>query len=154
MKRIVGLIGTCLVIVRVFLPAATIPMHGSISLYLGGHGDGMFMLVAAIPAAIFFALNWYRIGTALGMVTAAMVFLKLIVLSTQLEELARKVTQLSPANLRESIEQAAATNAGLSFAWFILIPGALMMAFAAFVPNRKLGPTLAQAPALPVEPKL
>lgn len=154
MKRIVGLVGTALVIFGLFLPAATVPMLGNITLYFGGQGDGMFILFVAVPALIFFTLNWYRIGTALGMVTAAMVFLKMVVLTDQIEELARKVTLNSPATLKETIEQAAITNVGLSFAWFILIPGALMMALAAFVPDRKPEPTLAQAPVLPVEPKL
>lgn len=144
MKRSVGMLGSLLVIGGVFLPAANIPLVGGIPLFLNGGGIGAVILCGAIVAFALYALNWYEAGNVVGLITATPVFLTMIKLTQGMANLSLAGVEHmfggggapgTSSNAGALVSQVILSGAGLSYAWIVLVPGALMISLAAFVPH-------------------
>jgi hypothetical protein len=145
MKRFIGVLGSLLVIAGVFLPAAHIPLVGGIPLFLNGGGIGAVILCGATVALALYALNWSEAGNVVGLMTATPVFLTMVRLAEGMANLGLagvqdmfggSVNSEASAKAGGLVSQAIMSGAGLSYAWIVLLPGAIMISLAAFVPQK------------------
>ncbi|HND78707.1 MAG TPA: hypothetical protein PLN79_15585, partial [bacterium] len=66
-KQLVGLIGSLVLFLGVFMPIVSVPMVGNMNYFQNGEGDGIVILVLAIISVVFIFLKKYKVlwGTSL-----------------------------------------------------------------------------------------
>ncbi len=59
-RQLLGLLGSALLFIGVFLPLVSIPLLGSLNYFQNGRGDGVFVLLLATGSAILTLIQRYR----------------------------------------------------------------------------------------------
>ena len=59
-KQILGLVGSIILILGVFMPLISMPIMGSLNYIQNGKGDGLFILLLAVVSLILVVLKKYK----------------------------------------------------------------------------------------------
>jgi hypothetical protein len=59
-RQLLGILGSTIVFIGVFMPIVKLPIAGELNYFHNGRGDGIFVLVFAVVSLAFALLRWYR----------------------------------------------------------------------------------------------
>lgn len=152
-KRITGIIGAVLVLLGSIMPIATMPLVGGLTLFARS-GDGIILVALTAVGLALFCMKWPRLGSTAGLLVLIFVLLELMITSSVIDKF--RTDAAKRAQGINAITAVAVLNGtGLSFGWFFLIPGALMMTVAGFVPEKRQPASSGEITlTAPPEPKL
>ncbi len=112
-KQLFGYIAAGALALGTFLPAITLPIVGSMNYFNNGKGDGVFVLVAAIVAAILVAVQKYKFVLIPALLAAAITLFDLFNFFTKISEVSASLEGNPFAALAGSIQ--------LEWGWFVMI---------------------------------
>ncbi len=59
-RRLLGILGSAILFIGVFMPIVKVPIVGDINYFQNGRGDGVIVLALAVISLALVLLRWYR----------------------------------------------------------------------------------------------
>jgi hypothetical protein len=112
-KQLFGYIAAGALALGTFLPAITLPLVGSITYFNNGKGDGMFVLIAAIAAAVLVAVKQFKLLLIPAIAAIAITGYDLINFMVKISDLKNSMDGNMFAGLADTVQ--------LQFGWFVMI---------------------------------
>jgi hypothetical protein len=132
-RFVLGMAGSVLLALGVFLPLITMPIVGSMNYFQNGRGDGTILLVVAVVAVILAAarrLDWLLVP---GAASVAMLIGTFIRFQQLIGEMRLKLDRDLAGNPFRSFADVAVGTTQLQWGWLILIVGAVLLIVAALL---------------------
>jgi hypothetical protein len=118
--------------VGAFCPIVHLPIVGSITYVMGGRGDGIFVVGAAMAVVGLVAFGYRRLAGVVGIGSLFGVMYVLVGFAATLSKTQRELsTDTGPFG---GLSQMLAGSFGLEWGWLLLVGGALAVAILAFLP--------------------
>jgi hypothetical protein len=137
-QKAVGLIGSLILILGVFMPIVRIPFAGSINYFHNGQGDGSLVLVLALLSLLLIIRGRYEWLLTTGFGSLAIEIFTFVNLRMRLDT-AQAATRAKLAdNPFRGIAEAAMSAVQIEWGWIVLVVGSGTLITAAFL--RDAGP--------------
>lgn len=129
----VALIGSAIAGVGVFLPVLRAPVVGEVSYFLNGHGDGVFILIAAAISAIAAYAGYTTLCVICGLVTSGFLTLYYVHVQSLLGGAERDVQQ--NGGLFAGLGQMLIQSVQIEYGFYVMVVGGVLMVIGAFLPK-------------------
>lgn len=136
-QKILGLSGSAVLALGVFVPIVSLPIVGNINYFNNGQGDGIFILLIALVAA---ALSFFGRYKFLWIPGAASLVLLLITLTRFIQVVNDAKTELTDSlvgNPFAGLAEGLMASVQLQWGWMLLFLGSIVIVSASFVPSIK-----------------
>jgi hypothetical protein len=131
-RRLLGILGSAILFIGVFMPIVKVPIVGDINYFQNGRGDGVIVLVLAVTSLALVLLRWYRELwiTALG--SAAILAFTFFNFQAKMSQMNTKMETDLKDNPFRGLADLALQSIQLQWGWAVLVIGiALLIAAAA-----------------------
>jgi hypothetical protein len=126
-KQVLGLIGSIILFLGVFMPIISVPIIGNINYFQNGKGDGTIIIILAAVSLILVLSKKYKGLWFTGFGSLAVLVFTFINFQTRMSR-ARFELQLELAdNPFASLEELALQSVQLQWGWAVLIVGAALL---------------------------
>ena len=135
MKLILGLVGSAILFIGVFMPIISVPVMGNINYFQNGKGDGTIIIVLSIISLILvlkkdFKKLWY---TGLGCI--AVMSFTFINFQIKISDAKDQIKSELSGNLFRGVADMAMQSVQLQWGWAILIIGVALIIASAIIKN-------------------
>jgi hypothetical protein len=138
-RTILGLSGSLLLFLGVFVPIVSLPIIGSVNYFNNGRGDGVIILLLvliSIPLALLKRFHWLW---TTGLASMALICYTLITLQSRIAEMTANLHGQLEGNPFRGLAEGFVQGVQMQWGWAILILGsALIIASAALRPRASL----------------
>jgi len=131
--RILGLIGSGVLFVGVFMPIVSLPVLGKLNYFNNGKGVGVILIIMAVASLILIAVKQHRLLWVTGLGSLALLVYTYIVLQKFIKEVTESVGQELSGNPFAELVTVAFQSVQLQWGWAIMVVGAVLLLAAAFV---------------------
>lgn len=138
-SRSLGLTGSVLLFVGVFLPAVSVPVEGSIAYFRGGAADAVVVLALAVLSAFFVARGLYRGLWLTGPGALAVVGFTLFRQWQRLTSARRGLPEGLPEGPLRELEQLAVESVQVEYGIPVMALGALLVIGGALAAGSRRG---------------
>jgi hypothetical protein len=132
-KQKLGLTGSIVLFVGVFLPIVSLPMVGSMNYFQNGKGDGTIIIVLAIISLFMVLSKRYKGLWYTGIGSLAVLIVSLINAQIKISEAKTKMNADLADNPFRGIADLAMQSVQLQWGWAIMIIGAVLLIAAAAI---------------------
>jgi len=148
-RQLFGYIASGVLALATFLPIATLPIVGSLSYFNNGQGDGLFVLLAAVLAAVLVAIKKYILVLIPAGIALAITMFTMITLMSKINELKSGLGASMEGNPFAGLAETIAASVKLEWGWIILILAevALVLIALNILPKEKPAALPAENPA-------
>ena len=123
----VGLVGSVLLFVGVFIPIVSSPIFGSITYFNNGNGDGVLVLVLASVSALATIAGYYGTLWVTGAGSLGLVVFSLVSAIIRLPKLKTEVQSDLANNPFHGLADVAINSVQIQVGWAVLLMGALLL---------------------------
>jgi len=136
-KHLLGLIGSAVLFVGVFVPIISIPIAGNINYFQNGKGDGVIVLILAIISFILVLLKKFKGLWFTGLGSMAIMTFTFINFQMALVDTRTQMETELIGNPFRGIADIAMQSVQIQWGWALLIIGAVLLIASAAIKERK-----------------
>jgi hypothetical protein len=125
-RKIVGLIGSGVLILGVFLPLVSMPMVGTINYYNNGKGDGVGIVIFALISIVLIFLNKLRGLAITGILSLSLTLYTFTEIQSQIAGLKTELLE-APNGFAQAIGQLAYNSFQIEWGFAVLLLGTLAL---------------------------
>lgn len=133
---LLGLAGSGLLLLGVFLPILQLPFAGSVTYFNNGKGDGVVIAVLAAAGILLTLARYYRIMLITGSLATGLVLVDLVNVMSRIDSVKHDMGKNLEDNPFRGLVDVAAASVQLQWGWAVLFVGALLTIGAAVVHSR------------------
>lgn len=133
-----GLAGSILLMLGVFLPVMTMPIMGGVDYFQNGKGDGVIVLILGVVSLTLAFTPAFRGMILTGLGALAVLIFSFVTLLQRLEDMRAQMS--AKGGLGSKIAGAMADHVHIGFGWGVLLVGSLLVIVAAVLPVAKPAP--------------
>lgn len=135
-KTIIGLSGSAILVIGIFLPMVSVPILGSINYFRNGHGDGVIVLLLATVSVIITLSKKYKWLLYTGAASIALLGYTLYNVYNGISR-AKSEMQVDLAdNPFKGLATLAAESFQLEWGWAVMLLGAVMLIITTLLPDQ------------------
>jgi hypothetical protein len=132
-RQVLGISGSALLFVGVFLPIVKLPVVGDLNYFANGRGDGVIVLVLAIVSLGLVLFKWYRELWITSLGAAAVLAFTFFTLQSKLNEMATQLETDLKDNPFRGLAGLAMQSIQLQWGWAVLVIGVGLLIAAAAI---------------------
>ncbi len=133
---ILGLLGSALLLLGVFLPLISAPIIGGMNYVMNGRGDGMILLVLALASFWLTISRRIDVLKYMGGTSLAVMLFTFVNLQIKLHDLRKKMDGDLEGNPFRGLADAATQTIQLQYGWAVLLIGVCLLIGASILANR------------------
>jgi hypothetical protein len=126
-QQLIGLLGSLLLLIGVFLPVLSVPIMGSISLLNNGRSDGTIILGLAIASSALIFMHKIKLLWATGGISIALLSYDLYMVSSKISQTKAELTEKMQGNPFGGFADAMMSSVQLQFGWVVLFLGCILL---------------------------
>ncbi|MEQ1303190.1 zinc ribbon domain-containing protein [Acinetobacter radioresistens] len=130
-QQLIGLAGGLLLLLGVFLPIASMPIVGSVSIFSSGRIDGYILLGLAIISLILAFVNALKLLRITGGISILIVVIDFIYLLYKLNSIKGEVADKLKGNPFGGMAEAMISTVQIQYGWVFLFIGSFMVIYSA-----------------------
>lgn len=127
LKQILGLAGSGILFVAVFMPIIRVPIMGSMNYFQNGKGDGTIIILLAIVSVILVLMEKYKGLWLTGLGSFAVLAFTLVNFQTKMAQARSELQKQLANNPFKSLGDLAMQSIQLQWGWAILVVGATLI---------------------------
>lgn len=131
-KQMLGLLGSAVLFVGVFMPIVSVPIMGSVNYFQNGRGDGTVVLGFALVALFMVNRKFYRLLWIPGFGSLAVLALTFWNIQSRLSEMRSSMSKELADNPFRGLAEAMTGTVQLQWGWAVLVVGSVLLLLAAF----------------------
>ena len=139
-NQVLGLIGSAMLLLGVFMPIISVPIFGSINYFRNGEGDGVFVLVLGLASILLVLLNKYQWLFLTGIGALGVMAFTFVNVYSKLAEAKSSASRDLAGNPFKGLADAAIESIQFEWGWGVLVLGAILLIAAAIVEPKKTLP--------------
>ena len=132
LKQILGVAGSLLLFVGVFVPIISMPIIGSLNYFQNGKGDGVIILVLALISLVLTLTRKYKALLITGLLSLAVMLFTFISFKMRINDMKNS---LGDNPFAKGIADLALQTVQIQWGWAVLVIGACLIIAAAVVKN-------------------
>ena len=133
MKQILGLIGSIVLFIGVFMPIVSIPIMGNMNYFQNGKGDGTIILVLAIISFIFVLIKKFKGLWFTGLGSMAVMVFTFINFQIKMSDIKAQMETELAGNPFRGLADMAIQSVQLQWGWALLVAGAALVIASAVI---------------------
>ncbi len=137
-KRLLGVVGSLILFVGVFMPIVSLPFIGTRNYFSNGQGDGVIILILAVISLLLTFTNSFRGLWFTGGSCLAVMLFTFLNLQMRLSDAKAKMETDLAGNPFRGIADAALQSVQIEWGWAVLIVGAAMLLFSASLDPKRV----------------
>jgi hypothetical protein len=126
-QQLIGLFGSLLLLIGVFLPVLSVPIMGSISLLNNGRSDGMIIFGLAIASSVLIFMDKIKLLWATGGISIALLSYDLYMVSSKISQTKAELSEKMQGNPFGGFADAMMSSVQLQFGWVVLFLGCIIL---------------------------
>jgi len=131
-QQLVGLVGSVVLLLGIFLPIVSMPIAGSISVFSSGRVDGYVLLGLTIISLILAFINNLKPLRITGGVSLLIVLFDFIYLLYKLNSIKGDMSDKLKGNPFGGVAEAMMSTVQIQYGWVFLFIGSLLLVYVAF----------------------
>lgn len=135
-RQTLGLIGSILLVIGVFMPIVSLPIIGSINYFQNGHGDGVIVLILGVISLILTLTKKYGALWFTGLGSLAVMAFTFINFQMRMSQAREEMQRALGNNPFRGLADAALQTIQIQWGWAVLVLGAALVIAAAIVKSR------------------
>ena len=132
-QKLIGLIGSIMLIIGVFMPIVSFPIIGSMNYFQNGEGDGVFILILAILSLFFIFVKKYVLLWTTGLTSLGLIVYSIIDFQRTMSKFRLEMERELADNPFKGLGELAMQSIQLQWGWVLLIIGAILLIVAAAI---------------------
>jgi len=129
LRRILGMVGSSILILGVFAPVVRFPIVGEMTYFKNGEGDGTIILILGVVSLILVFANKFRLLLATGGLSFAILLYTFYTLQVKIAEIRESMVRDLEGNPFAGLARGMMEGIQLQWGWALLVVGAgLVMA--------------------------
>ena len=132
-QKLVGFSGAAVMALGAFLPIVSLPIVGSLNYFNNGEGDGIFIVILAVVAAVLTFLGQYKFLWIPGALSLAFLTFALVRFMQVVNEAKADLTSSLIGNPFAGLAEGLMGAVQLQWGWLVLFMGAMAITAAPFV---------------------
>ena len=126
-RQLLGISGSALLFIGVFLPVVKLPIVGDMNYFANGRGDGVLVLLLSVTSLALVLLRWYRELWITGLGSAAVLAFTFFNFQSKMGQMkAQMETQLKDNPFR-GFANLAMQSVQLQWGWAVLVIGTVLL---------------------------
>jgi hypothetical protein len=134
-KQMLGLIGSIVLFLGVFMPIVSVPIIGSMNYFQNGKGDGVMILVLAVVSLLLVLTKQYKGLWLTGIGSLAVMAYTFINFQTKIADMKKQMQSELTGNLFQGLADTAMQSIQLQWGWALLVVGAGLVIASAAMKN-------------------
>ncbi len=135
-KQLIGIIGSIVLFIGVFMPIVSVPIMGSMNYFQNGKGDGIIILILSVISLLFVLTKMYNGLWLTGLGSLGVMLFTFINFQSKMSEFKSSMESELEGNPFRGLADIALQSVQLQWGWAVLILGAaLVIASAAISDN-------------------
>ena len=130
-KSVLGILGSVLLFLGVFLPIISVPIVGGINYFRNGRGDGVIILVLAVASLLITLRKTYRALWVTGFASLGILAFTFIHLQVRMSQAKSQMESELADNPFRGIADIAMESVQMQWGWAVLVIGAVLLIAAA-----------------------
>lgn len=135
-KKVVGIGGSAVLALGTFMPIVSMPLVGSLNYFNNGQGDGVFILILAVAAAVLTLLGYYKFVWIPGAISAGLLLFTLIRFIQVVSDAKSSMSEDLEGNPFAGLAEGFMNSVQLQWGWMFLFIGALAIVATPFVSRK------------------
>lgn len=136
-KQLVGLIGSLVLFLGVFMPIVSVPMVGNMNYFQNGEGDGIVILVLAIISVVFIFLKKYKVLWGTSLISLGLLLFTLINIHVNISNAKAKMESELAGNPFRGLADMAMQSFQIQWGWAVLIIGCALLIACIFIKEQQ-----------------
>lgn len=134
--KVLGLVGSVLLLIGAFLPLLSLPLVGDINYVHDGRGDGIIIVLLAVISGVLTLKERCEVLALTSGVAGAVILFTFVNLQYKLSDSRREMMQGLADNPLRGVGEAMLGSVHLEWGWAVLVLGVLALATSAYVDAR------------------
>lgn len=134
-KQIIGIIGSIILFVGVFMPIVSVPIMGSINYFQNGKGDGIFIIGLALASLVLTLTKRYKWLWLTGMGSLGVMIYTYINFQAKVSDLTSQMNTELADNPFKELATTAVQSVQIQWGVAVLIVGAALLIVASIIPE-------------------
>jgi hypothetical protein len=130
-RQLLGIVGSTLLFIGVFLPIVKLPIVGDVNYFANGRGYGVLVLLLAVTSFVLVLLKWYRELWITSLGSAVILAFTFFNLQSKVSEMKGKVETELKDNPFRGLADLAVQSVQLQWGWAVLVIAVVMLIVAA-----------------------
>ncbi|MDH0032005.1 MULTISPECIES: zinc ribbon domain-containing protein [unclassified Acinetobacter] len=131
-QQLMGLIGALLLFIGVFMPVASLPIMGPVTMLVGGNIDGYLILGLSIVSIIVIFMHQFRALLLTGGISLAILLFKLYQFISKFRDAKKEVVSSLEGNPFASMAGTLIDSVQIQFGWAVLVVASVILIFSVF----------------------
>lgn len=135
-KKILGFVGSIVLIVGVFAPIISIPIVGNMNYYRNGEGDGIIILILAIISMILLLIEKYVWIWVTGICSLGIIIYSFLNIHAALHKAKEDMKSELSGNIFQGLADMAIQSIQIQWGWVLLIIGSVLLISSAAIKDK------------------
>ena len=122
-RRLLGILGSAILFIGVFMPIVKLPVVGEMNYFHNGRGDGVIILALAVTSFIFVLIRWYRQLWITSPASAAVLAFTFFNFQSKMSQATRQMETELKDNPFRGLADLAVQSVQLQWGWAVLVIG-------------------------------